>query len=245
MSDIKKNHHATNSEVGTVNNNDRLNMEGAEAGTNKDEHASKPLKLIFGISVIVLIIVILLKGCSNTYYTSTGTYKKIDPDKNQEAIEEPKDIESTEPSEVSSEEHEFDNHVTLYSRGNVATASDGKVSVDVYNVEDANVNMILEIYIPDDELISKIGTNGRTKSSQKEIDAKKDADSNYSSAVCVARSGLIYPGNKITTLELNTLEDGTALPAGEYSAYYKESFYDDNGNLSSVDASLKITLVVK
>lgn len=251
MRDIKKNPKTTNSQGETVNNNERMNMEGVNVAENKDEHASKALKCIFGISVIVLIIAILLKWCSNTYYTSTDTYQKVEADKNQEAIEEPESPESTEEvvSEIDFDNHEFDHYVTLYSRGNVATANNNKVSVDVYNVEEANVNMVLEIYIPDDELISKIGTNGRTKTSQKEIDAKvkvaKETNGSYSPAVCIAKSGLIFPGNKITTLDLNTLEDGTVLPAGEYKAFYKETFYDDNGNLSSVDASLEITLVVK
>lgn len=252
MSDIKKNPHATNLQVETENTGERLNMEGADAAENKDERerASKVLKLIFAISVIILIIVILLRGCSNTYYTPTGTYQKIEPDKNQEAIEEP-ESEEVAPEINVVDDHEPKNCVTLYSLGNVATASNStkKVSVNVYNIEEANVNMVLEIYIPDSELLSKIGTNGRTKSSQTEIDAKvkaaKSANGSYSPAVCIAKSGLIFPGNKITTLNLNTLEDGTVLPAGTYSAYYKETFYDDDGNLSSVDASLEITLVVK
>jgi len=232
----------------TTYDNERTNMQGTNKDTNKQEHASKALKCLFIISVIILIIVILLRGCSNTYYTNTGTYQKIEADHNQEAIEEPEYTENITP-EIDSANHEIGNCVTLYSRGNVATANNNKVNVDVSNVKESNVNMVLEIYIPDDELISKIGTNGRTKSSQKEIDTKvknsKSANGSYSPAVCVAKSGLIFPGNKITTLDLNTLEDGTVLPAGKYSAYYKETFYDDNGNLSSVDASLEITLVVK
>lgn len=231
------------------NNNERMNMEGVNKEKDNQEHSSKVLKCIFVISVIVLIIVILLRGCSNTYYTNTGTYQKVEPDKNQEAIEEPEYTEEKMTAEINLDNHEFENYVTLYSCGNVATANNNKVSVNVYNVEESNVNMVLEIYIPDDELISKIGTNGRTKSSQNEIDIKvkttESANVSYSPAVCVARSGLIFPGNKITTLDLNTLEDGTVLPVGKYSAYYKETFYDDNGNLSSVDASLDITLVVK
>lgn len=251
MRDIKKNTQVTNSEVETKTNYERTHTEEAYPLPNKDEHASKVLKYIFGISVIILIVVILLGSCSNTYYTSTSIYQKVEADKNQEAIGEPEIPESTEEtaSDVDLSNHEFDNCVTLYSRGNVATASNNTVSVDVYNVEEANVNMVLEIYIPDDELISKIGTNGRTKTSQKEIDAKvkaaKEANGSYSPAVCVAKSGLILPGNKITTLDLNSLEDGTVLPAGEYQAFYKETFYNDNGNLTSVDASLEITLVVK
>lgn len=211
-----------------------------------NEKASKSLKTIFTFSIIILIIVILLKGCSNTYYTSTGTYQKIEADENQEAIEEPEVTQPVaEETEIDFDNHVFDNSVTLLSYGNVATAANNKVSVDVANVTESSANMVLEIYIPDDELISKIGTNGRTKASQKDIDAKVEADPSYSSAVCVAKSGLIYPGNKITTLDLNTLEDGTVLPAGEYEAFYKETYYDDNGSMHSVDASLAITLVVQ
>lgn len=228
-----------------------ISMRKQNKASEDNKNASKSLKSIFILSVVILIIVLLLKGCSNTYYSDTGTYQKIEPDKNQEAIDE--DPEST-PSTASKsgidfDNHKFDNSVSLYSRGNVATATNNKVSIDVSNIEDSSANMILEIYITDDELIRKIGTNGRTESSQKEIDAKienaKDYDNSYCPAVCIAKSGLVFPGNKITTLDLCTLEDGTVLPAGEYEAFYKETFYDDNGNLHSVDASLAITLVVQ
>lgn len=272
MSNIKKNTQTTISNETTNNNKKRIplrvlipliftcfvrqlkrhvSMSKQNKGTNNKEKSSKSLKTLFAFSIIIFIIVILLKGCSNTYYTSTGSYQKVEADKNQEAIvEEP---EVTQPTagetEIDFDNHEFDNSVTLYSRGNSATVVNNKVSVDVSNIKESSANMILEIYIPDDELISKIGTNGRGKSSQKEIDAKveaaKESGSTYSPAVCVAKSGLIYPGNKITTLDLDTLEDGTVLPAGEYEAFYKETFYDDNGNLHSVDASLAITLVVQ
>lgn len=272
MSNIKKNSQSTNSKETTNKNKKHIPlrilipafftcfvrqlkrhffMPNQDEVTDGKEKASKPLKVLFTLAVIVLIIVILLKGCSNTYYTSTGVYQKIEADKNQEIIvEEPEFTKPTaEETEIDFDNYEFDNSVTLYSQGNVATAVNNKVSVNVANVKESSANMILEIYIPDDELISKIGTNGRTKSSQKEIDAKveaaQQAGSSYSSAVCVAKSGLIYPGNKITILDLNTLEDGTVLPAGEYNAYYKETFYDDNGNMHSIDASLAITLVVQ
>lgn len=216
-----------------------------------EEKSSKFLRNIFFVAVVIFIIVILLESCSNTFYTGTGVYQKIEADENQEAIVE--DSETTQLAtlapEIDFDNHKFDNSVSLYSRGNVASAVNNKVSVDVYNIKDSNVNMILEIYIPDDELFSKIGTNGRTESSQKEVDLKveaaKNSNSSYSPAVCIAKSGLIFPGNKITTLDLETLENGTALPSGEYRAFYKETFYDDNGNLQSVDASLAITLIVQ
>lgn len=234
MNNIKRNSRASEQNRGTSNN-------------RNGEKTSISLKCVFLLSVIVLIVVILLRGCSNVYYTSTTSYEKIAADENQEAItkDTPDNSQPAEVPDIDFDNHEFDNTVTLYSRGNVATATNNKVSVDVYNIEDSSANMVLEIYIDDDELISKIGTNGRTSASQKKVDAQVKASENYVPAVCVAKSGLIFPGNKITVLNLLNLEDGTVLPAGEYNAYYKESFYDDNGNLHSVNASLAITLVVQ
>lgn len=213
------------------------------------ENKNKTLKKILAFCVLVFFVVLFVKGCSNTFWEKGGDFKTIEADENQETIKDSVSQPSSEKEEIDFENHEFENSVTLYSKGNTAIADKGKVNVDVYNVAESNCNMVLEINISDEELIKNIGTNGRLEESQKDIDAKvkaaKEEGTSFSPTVCIARSGLIFAGNKITVLDLEPLEDGTILPSGTYKAFYKESFYDKEGNLQSVDASLNITLIVK
>ena len=183
---------------------------------------SRVLKIILVILLIIFIIVLLLRGCSYRYYTPTQIFQKVAKDTNQEKItDEIPEVPESAATEVSIDpNHEYKNHVTLYSETLTATASNGVVNFKVRNFDDSNQDIVAEIYVQGDELGSE-------------------------EAVCIARSGAIEPGYQVSTIDLVELDDGSTIPAGEYKAFLKENYYNrETGELSCLNGSLEITLVV-
>ncbi|EXM38674.1 hypothetical protein RASY3_02510 [Ruminococcus albus SY3] len=124
-----------------------------------------------------------------------------------------------------------DGHFTIYSVGDVYTAENGsgKLHCDVRNVEDSTHDIVMSLYISEDELKAHgLSTNGVE-------------DGKW----LIAQSGLFEPGYKIGEVQLNALPDGSYLPAGSYSLTMNERYYHhETGVLASYEANIPVTLEV-
>jgi len=164
-------------------------------------------------------------------------------DKNQQKTTEPPtqaetpakaDSEFQTPTPENAETENPDNnkgHFTIYSVGDVYTAENGsgELHCDVRNTEDSTHDIIMSIYITEDELRKhKLSTDGVE-------------DGQW----LIAQSGMFEPGYQINSVQLLKLPDGSYLPAGTYEAIMNEKYYHHlNGTLSSYEANIPVTVEV-
>lgn len=124
-----------------------------------------------------------------------------------------------------------DGHFTIYSNGDVYTADSGSgvLHCDVRNMDDSTHDIIMSLYISEEELIAHgLSTNGVE-------------DGKW----LIAQSGLFEPGYQISEVQLKALPDGSYLPAGSYSLTMSERYYHhETGVLSSYEANIPVTLEV-
>lgn len=148
--------------------------------------------------------------------------------------------DSQEPAQTTDEQTQQDNsddssegtgHFTIYSNGDVYTAENGsgKLHCDVRNAEDSTHDIVMSLYISEEEMLSHgLSTVGVE-------------DGKW----LIAQSGLFEPGYMISEVQLNTLPDGSYLPAGTYSLTMSERYYNhETGVLASYEANIPVTLEV-
>jgi len=108
----------------------------------------------------------------------------------------------------------------------------------------SNQIIVVEIQIPDAELIGKLGKTGRTP---KQIDETEKA-AGYDpekSRMTIAKTGGVEPGYYLTSFKMQKLPDGTYLPKGAYKGLAVLKVYDMNTHAASVvDTELNITIFV-
>lgn len=127
----------------------------------------------------------------------------------------------------------------------VCKKGDDTVAVNFKNPGKSNHDIVISIQITDEELIKAIGTTGRTKEAQAELEKDKTY-SKKTNRVILAESGSVPPGYEMATLKLNKLEDGSSLPKGTYNALVYLSLYDIHTNAKAmVNSQTPIKLVVK
>lgn len=133
--------------------------------------------------------------------------------------------ETTEPTEDGS------GHFTIYSNGDVYTAENGAgvLHCDVRNTEDSTHDIVMSLYISAEELQAHGLSTAGVEDGQ----------------WLIAQTGLFEPGYQISEVQLNTLPDGSYLPAGSYSLTMNERYYHHKtGVLSSYEANIPVTLEV-
>ncbi|NLJ40048.1 MAG: hypothetical protein GX352_00315 [Clostridiales bacterium] len=156
---------------------------------------------------------------------------------------EPVEEETTQPP---LENPEGGGAVSLtYSGQAVAPKGDGVADIMFENPAKSNQDVIIQLQITDKELIEKIGKTGRTMADKAKIEDAEDYDSKDYRMV-VGESGLISPGYKLESIQLNALPDGTVLPKGIYNAIYYISPYDKETNeRAMVNVQIPIMLVIE
>ena len=181
-------------------------------------------------------------------YDETVIYEKpAEVDDNQKKMDEnqkqtpenpsnpPDEVQQAEiPSEVPAETSGTDDgqgHFTIYSVGDVYTAESGSgdLHCDVRNTEDSTHDIIMSIYLSEDEL-KKHGLNTEGVEGGQWL---------------IAQSGMFEPGYQITSVQLLALPDGSYLPAGTYEAIMNEKYYHhQTGTLASYEGNIPVTLEV-
>ena len=222
--------------------------------TDENKRKKHGVRDIIGWIINILLTAVFILVCTFSLYrrydephifekpaAADENQQKIDPQKddNQKKTDDssaPKDDDkqvTPDQTDTSDEESkaETNGHFTVYSAGDVYTAENGsgKLHCDVRNVEDSTHDIVMSLYISEDELIAHgLSTNGVE-------------DGKW----LIAQSGLFEPGYMIGEVQLKTLPDGSYLPAGSYSLNMSERFYDhETGVLSPYDANIPVTLEV-
>ncbi len=153
------------------------------------------------------------------------------PDLADDSQEPAQTTDSQTQQESQAESSEGTGHFTIYSNGDVYTAENGsgKLHCDVRNVEDSTHDIVMSLYISEEEMLSHgLSTVGVE-------------DGRW----LIAQSGLFEPGYLISEVQLNALPDGSYLPAGTYSLTMSERYYNhETGVLASYEANIPVTLEV-
>lgn len=158
--------------------------------------------------------------------------KKLDDNQQNKDNNQPTIPETT--AETTENENSADDgkgHFTIYSVGDVYTAESGsgELHCDVRNTEDSTHDIIMSVYLSEDEL-KKHGLN---------------TDGVEGGQWLIAQSGMFEPGYQITSVQLLALPDGSYLPAGTYEAIMNEKYYHHvTGTLSSYETNIPVTLEV-
>ena len=152
-------------------------------------------------------------------------------DENSSAAESSADKDKKDDSAAKNDDSKGSGHFSIYSVGDAFTAAGGSGSItcDIRNVNDSTHDIIVTLYMTDEELKAHgLSTEG-----------------SENGKVSVAQSGLFEPGYQITSIQLNSLPDGSYLPAGKYSLIMNEKYYDhETGVLSAYEANIPVTLEV-
>lgn len=182
------------------------------------------LSLLSSILVIILLSMWIFKP---------GFYPDIPVDQDANKVEQATPVTGT-------------NHVS-YQFTDKAVFPSNSENGEFYfkNPGDSNHNIVLEIYITDQELLNTIGTTGRSAQEQQFLEAA-GGYSAETQRTLIAESGSIPPGYELDVLRLKTLPDGTELTAGTYDAVAQLVFYDINTNeCAMVNSELPISIIIE
>ena len=107
-------------------------------------------------------------------------------------------------------------------------------------------NVVVQLQIPDEELLRALGKTGRTEEQQR-ITENVSSYSPQTARVTVAESeGGVPAGYLLETVRLKPLPDGTVLPKGEYTGVVDLTVYDAQSNARAVvDTQFAVTIVVQ
>lgn len=184
---------------------------------------------IFLSSLALILAVILLF----LWIFRPGFYPDIPVDRNANRVEQANPVTGT-------------NHVS-YQFTDKAVFPSNSENGEFYikNPGDSNHNIVVQIYITDQELLNTVGTTGRSAQEQQSLEAAGDYSAETQRTL-VAESGSIPPGYELDVLRLKPLPDGTKLTAGTYSVVAQLVFYDINTNeCAMVNSELPISLVIE
>lgn len=179
------------------------------------------------LAVILAIVLLLL------WIFRPGFYPNVPVDQGANKVEQADPVSGT-------------NHVSYqFTDQAVFPSSTENGQFYIKNPGDSNHNIVVEIYITDQELLNTVGTTGRSAQEQKALEAAGDY-SPETQRTLVAESGSIPPGYELDVLTLKSLPDGTTLTAGTYAAIAQLVFYDINTNeCAMVNSELPISLVIE
>lgn len=118
----------------------------------------------------------------------------------------------------------------------------GDLSLD--NPGTSNQSMQVKIQITDKELLNKIGSTGRSKKEQRDLESNNNYDPE-NSRVTICETGLILPGYYLPQLKLLKLPNNRELPSGVYSGIVLMSFYDFKTNEKAIVNSQMLVTIVK
>lgn len=200
-------------------------------------NAGIPLLPLWIILTLLLIASVMYFALKPTPDTPASYYKEVPTDSNVEADDGTAVDGQNAENSVSLE---FNPVITAQTG-----TSDALISFRNPKGKYVNQYVVVKIQITDEVLISKIGKTGRTAEEQQQL----EKDTNYNkktSRVTIANSGAVATGQKLRTIKLNPLPDGTVLPKGEYKAVLFFEFYDSTTNVkSSVNAQSPVTIEIK
>ena len=102
---------------------------------------------------------------------------------------------------------------------------DGIGELNFYNPGNSTQDIVVKLTITDEELINQLGDAHRTLFDQKRLEILANYDPKLTRQE-LAVTGRIPAGSSLMVLELKTLQDGTELPPGTYTAIIELTFYD-------------------
>ncbi len=187
-----------------------------------------PWPIFLGSLGLILALILLL-----LWIFRPGFYPDVPVDQNANKVEQTNPVTGT-------------NHVS-YQFTDKAVFPSNSENGEFYikNPGDSNHNIVVEIYITDQELLNTVGTTGRSAQEQQALEATGDYSAETQRTL-VAESGSIPPGYELDVLRLKPLPDGTTLTAGTYAAVAQLVFYDIATNeCAMVNSELPITLVIE